>query len=185
MAQRLCVDDAELPSSRCAWRRCYRIHVATTVVSCCCKLVINRCGELSVLKTSGYARNGFKTVMRVALLLLAVHAQYCACLQCLFCSRSSSSGKALSRRAVFEQSVLGASAAVLLSASPASALIKGNAPPTAEERQRKKLAQGKLGICAVKNMRSLPSCNALSATDAASWATLWTTCDLVHLQRMK
>jgi hypothetical protein len=79
--------------------------------------------------------------MRLVVLLLVLHAQYCACLQSITCS-SSSSGKALSRRAVFEQSVRGASAAVLLSASPASALIKGNAPPTAEERQRRKLAQG-------------------------------------------
>jgi hypothetical protein len=85
----------------------------------------------------------------VAVLLLVLHAQYCACLQSITCS-SSSSGKALSRRAVFEQSVRGASAAVLLSASPASALIKGNVPPTAEERQLKKLAQGKPNIFALQ-----------------------------------
>jgi hypothetical protein len=86
--------------------------------------------------------------MRVAVLLLVLHAQYCACLQLITCS-SSSGGKALSRRAVFERTVRGASAAVLLGASPASALIKGNAPPTAEERQRKKAAQGKPEIFAL------------------------------------
>jgi hypothetical protein len=30
MAQRLCLDDAQLPSSRCARRRCYGVHTAAS-----------------------------------------------------------------------------------------------------------------------------------------------------------
>eukprot|EP00953_Heterococcus_sp_UTEX-ZZ885_P005228 3293-Heterococcus_DN1.PRE.2 len=133
MAQRLCLNDAQLPSSRCARRRCHGVH---TDASSDLLLVVHCSQALSVwnhVERLQHPSRRFQPVLRDA------RGSAIACTACAVLS--SSRGKGLSRRAVFEQSVRGASAAVLLSASPASALIKGNAPPTAEERQRRKLAQ--------------------------------------------